>query len=215
MVKFSMENRDPVALLKTIAELSQNFKADKRAEVTLHGANGKSWVGIPTKILESESGQFIFLTEQDTERICYVMLSQIVAVEFGKISILNSYFAKPWPQNIKYSSLSKLQAVREMESLSESFNGSQFKLDFETLPARVDAVEDAVTWATVLRSTLQKMCSNPTAKDAINQIQVFEIKFHPNGMKAQKQGSTLMFQIDLSPECFNQRNIEGLLNSVL
>jgi hypothetical protein len=188
---------------------------DKRAQVSLQGASGQAWTGIPSSIVESQNGQFVILTNPNDDRIQYVMLSQVVALEIENVRNLKSFLAKPWIQDPKYSSMSKLQAAKELEALGQSFHGVQFIFHFDTLPAGEDLLGDAVAWVAALKSTLEKMGHDPVAKEAIAGIQSFDIKYNAGGLKGQKSGSALIFQVDLKAECFNPQKIEERLNSLL
>jgi hypothetical protein len=218
MTKNLIENHDPISLVKTISELTQTLQlqqVDKRAQVSLHGASGQTWTGVPSKIVESQNGQSVILANPNDERIQYVMLSQVVALEIENVRNLKSFLTKPWIQDPKYFSLSKFQAVKELEALGQSFNGVQFAFHFDTLPAGEDLLGDAVAWAASLKSTLEKMGHDPVAKEAIAGIQSFDIKYNAGGLKGQKSGPSLMFQVDLRAECFNPEKIEEILNSLL
>ena len=218
MTKKLIENHDPITLVKTISELTQALQLqqpDKRAQVSLQGTSGQTWTGVPSGIVETQNGQFVVLANSNDDRIQYVMLSQVVALEIENIKSLKSFLAKPWIQDPKYLSLSKFQAAKELEALGQSFHGVQFLFHFETLPAGEDLLGDAVAWSASLKSTLEKMGQDPIAKEAIATIQSFDIKYNVHGMKGEKTGSTLIFQVDLKAECFNPEKIEALLNSLL
>jgi hypothetical protein len=218
MTKNLIENRDPISLVKSISELTQTLQlqqVDKRALVSLQGASGQTWTGVPSSIVENQNGQFVILASSNDDRIQYVMLSQVVALEIENVRNLRSFLARPWIQDPKYTSLSKFQAAKELEALGQSFNGVQFVFHFDTLPAGEDLLGDAVAWVASLKSTLEKMGHDPVAKEAIAGIQSFDIKYNAGGLKGQKSGSALMFQVDLKTECFNPGKIEELLNSLL
>jgi hypothetical protein len=218
MTKNLIENRDPISLVKTISELTQTLQlepVDKRAQVSLQGANGQTWTGVPSNIVENQNGQFVILASSNDDRIQYVMLSQVVALEIENVKTLKSFLAKPWIQDPKYFSMSKLQAAKEIEALGQSFKGVQFAFHFDTLPAGEDLLGDAVAWVASLKSTLEKMGHDPVAQEVIAGIQSFDIKYNASGLKGQKSGAALMLQVDLKAECFNPRKIEELLNSLL
>jgi len=215
MVLSDIQAVDPWTLILKIVTANQTDEIDARAQITIHGANGMTWQGVPTKIVEFKETQFVILSSLGAKKVFYVAATQLAALEIENPSSLVSYFTKPWLSNPQFASMSKLQATREIDTLGKSINNILFNVHFDTFPLKDETPGALTAWSILLKTELDRLNQDPTGNEALKQLQAIEIKFNSQGMSAQKTNSTLTVQLNLEPDNFNKKQIEQLLNSNL
>ncbi len=203
----------PYELLQKIAwAFSIESGPDFRATVTIHTASSKSWTGIPIQASNNRNGEFIVLGFKDKKTSVVLPLAQVTAVEVEDPSRLDSFFTKPWLSDSRYTSVSKLQATRDLDASWK--DEPRCKVAFDTFPATDEAPGFVLAWTALLKSELEKIRTEFGA-DALAKIHAINVTYGSGAMTCSKVDSSLNFTISISVESMDRKAIAAKLNESL
>ncbi len=205
----------PISLLHRIARANtERDELDQRASVTLHYASSKSWQGIPSQIVQTRDGDYVVMSFREKKQVVLLPLSPLAALEIEDPIGLENFFSKPWLNDVRFVSISKLKALREIEVICQEL-GQKFQVQFDSFTETDDTPGALLAWVYACVAEIKKIASESMGKEALAAVRTIEIKFSSGAMSCSKIPNGLSFKLDLSAENFAPKAIFECLNSCL
>ncbi len=177
--------------------------------MTIHTTTSKSFTGIPIQASNNRNGEFIVLGFKDKKNSVVLPLSQVTAVEVEDSTRLESFFSKPWLSDSRYSSVTKLQATRDLDANWK--DEPRCKVAFDTFPATDEAPGFVLAWTTLLKAEIEKIRAEFGA-DALAKIHVINVTYGSGAMTCSKVDTSLNFTIAIAAESMDRKAIAAKLN---
>ena len=215
-IRASLLKDGPIVLMNRLASgYSQDSGADPRAQITLHTKNGKIWTGIPTDTVEDRSRSYIILEILPKKNLVVIDTFEIQTVEIENLDLIYSFLEKPWLKDSRFRSVTRLQFMREIETLWAAFPNQKLTVAVDTFPTSEETFGALLAWLYVLKAEVAALMESDLGKEALLEISQISIKGGTEALVAKKDGKTLALSVSLAKESFEKTRVQEQLNNSL
>lgn len=206
----------PITLVEKIAAThSKGGQPDLRAQMTLYLRGNRSWTGVPTEMSYAKEGRFVQLESAEKKKVVSINLDDIQVVEFDDLDSIHSFFERPWQQDSRFIQVSRMQLLRECETIWSFLPSQKLVVDLDSF-AKTDDTPGAIwAWIEILKSEVQAILATPLGTEAINSIKQIIIVSGVEIILLEKVGQNLTFKVPLVAKSFDRAELFKLLNESL
>ncbi len=206
----------PIVLLNRLASgYSQESGADQRAQISIHTKNGKIWTGIPTDTVEDRSRSYVVLEILPKKNLVIIDTFEIQTVEIENLDSIHSFLEKPWLKDSRFRSITRLQLMREIETLWATFPNQKLSVTLDTFPTTEETPGALLAWLYILKAEVTALMETSIGKEALNEISQFTVVWGADAVVAKKDGKVLSLSLSLAKESFEKARIQEQLNNSL
>lgn len=212
MILNYISDHAPLEILQNIAsQYSEESGPDFRATITIFTANGTSWRGIPIAYCNQNQGSYLVLQTKEMAAVS-LYTHQITSVEISDQRILESFISRPWQTSERFSSISKMQLMREIETEWKEI-GPSLEVQFDGFPKEEYIFGATLAWIVSLKSVLKKIVLE--FPDALTGYRAIEVHFSDLELNCTKVDNKLKIKSNFKKNSFSRTLLYEELNRSL